>query len=71
MRSKEACDIAVGGWYWIYFVGPFAASFLVAEITNMMEWKVDDEDDASHEGTLPEMAPVTLGTAGEKENLKV
>eukprot|EP00527_Entomoneis_sp_CCMP2396_P009757 CAMPEP_0198136414 /NCGR_PEP_ID=MMETSP1443-20131203/55_1 /TAXON_ID=186043 /ORGANISM="Entomoneis sp., Strain CCMP2396" /LENGTH=304 /DNA_ID=CAMNT_0043797629 /DNA_START=201 /DNA_END=1115 /DNA_ORIENTATION=- len=43
MSSKDNCDIVFGPWWWIYYVGPFSAAFLVAEITALINWDVDDE----------------------------
>lgn len=42
MSSTGDCSAAVGSWYWIYWIGPFVASWLVAEVTDLMEWNVDE-----------------------------
>lgn len=42
MASSDGCDAAIGDWYWIYYIGPFLASFAVAEVTDLMEWDVDE-----------------------------
>ena len=51
MSTYDDCDDAMGDWYWIYFVGPFAASFLVAEVTNLMQMDVGDDNDEAGEDT--------------------
>ena len=43
MVSSAHCSQAVGSWYWIYYVAPFIAAFLVAEVTNIMAWEVEEE----------------------------
>lgn len=43
MSPDGNCEGAVGDWWWIYFVGPFVAAFLVAEITALINWDVEDE----------------------------
>ena len=42
MASSDECANAVGDWWWIYYVGPFVAAFLVAEITHLVNWDVED-----------------------------
>lgn len=44
MSSSGDCSAVVGSWYWIYWVGPFLASWLVAEVTALMEWNVEEYD---------------------------
>lgn len=44
MSSTGDCSATVGDWWWIYWIGPFAASWLVAETTALMRWNVDSED---------------------------
>ena len=41
----ERCSEVVGSWYWIYWIGPFAASFVVAELTTWLQMDVDDTGD--------------------------
>jgi len=38
------CSEVVGPWYWIYWIGPFLASFAVAEVTAWMECEVDGDN---------------------------
>ena len=42
--SGADCSAVMGDWYWIYFVGPFLAAFLVAEATTWMEMDVGDAE---------------------------
>jgi MIP family channel proteins len=44
--SDYSCSAVVGPWYWIYWIGPFMASWLVAEVTALMEWNVQEDEDA-------------------------
>ena len=37
-----ACDEVLGSWYWIYYVGPFLASWFVAELTSLMDMDVGE-----------------------------
>lgn len=37
MADSDMCSDVAGDWYWIYFVGPFLAAFLVAEVTLLMD----------------------------------
>lgn len=40
--TDDSCGAAaVGEYWWIYFVAPFLAAFLVAEISFLMHWDVD------------------------------
>lgn len=60
--ADDNCSGAVGDWYWIYFIGPFCASFVVAEITNLLELTVDGDDeevddDAAAGKKLPPSSP--------------
>jgi len=41
MTGKDSCDLVVDSWYWIYYIGPFLASYIVAEITNLMQMDVE------------------------------
>ena len=50
--SGADCDLVMGDWYWIYWVGPFAAAYAVAEMTLLMEMDVDGP--APEEGTKKE-----------------
>ncbi len=43
MSPDGDCDAVVGEWWWIYYIGPFCAAFLVAELTALINWDVDDE----------------------------
>lgn len=45
MSSYDECSDVAGDWYWIYYIGPFLASFFVAEVTNLMNTNVDDEEE--------------------------
>jgi hypothetical protein len=36
----------MGDWYWIYYAAPMLAAWLVAEVTALMQWNVDDDEDA-------------------------
>ena len=56
MVDGEFCDKATGPWYWIYFAGPFLASFLVAEVTNLLEWNVDEETTNQAVGEVVKMS---------------
>jgi len=40
--TGSRCDLVVGSWYWIYWIGPFLAAFVVAEITNLMQMEVEN-----------------------------
>ena len=51
MSTYENCSDSIGDWWWIYFVGPFMASLVVAEITNLLEINVDDEDEDEQSAT--------------------
>jgi len=42
--SGGDCDVAIQDWWWIYYIGPFVAAYLVAEITHLMNWEVDKEE---------------------------
>jgi aquaporin Z len=42
MSEEGDCIGVVGDWWWIYYIGPFLAAFLVAEITALIHWDVDD-----------------------------
>ena len=42
MSSKEDCKLAVGGWWWIYYIGPLLGALMVAEVTYLLEWNVDE-----------------------------
>lgn len=42
MSADGDCAAVVGDWWWIYYVGPFLAAFLVAELTALINWNVDD-----------------------------
>jgi len=44
MSRNGDCSSAIGESWWIYYVGPFVAAFLVAELTNLMNWDVDEDD---------------------------
>lgn len=46
------CSAVAGSWYWIYYVGPFLASYLVAELTLIMEMDVGDATDEPTEELL-------------------
>ena len=48
MESKDVCDQVVQSSYWIYYAGPFLASFFVAELTNLMAWEPDGEVEKEH-----------------------
>ena len=43
MRSSNLCDQVVQSSYWIYYIGPFLASLVVAELTNLMAWNPEVE----------------------------
>jgi len=45
MHSSTACDVVVQDAWWVYWVAPFLAAFLVAEVTNLMECECDEEDE--------------------------
>lgn len=43
--STGNCAEVVGDWWWIYYIGPFIAAYLVAEVTNLMNWEVDVDEE--------------------------
>lgn len=45
MSAEGDCGSVIGDWWWIYYVAPFLAAFLVAEITALMKWDVDSENE--------------------------
>lgn len=45
MSSTGDCSAVISSWYWIYWIGPFVAAWLVAEVTALMEWNVDEVED--------------------------
>lgn len=47
--GSEHCSNVVGSWWWIYWVGPFAAAFCVAEVTHLMDMDVGDDEPAGEE----------------------
>ena len=62
MTGKESCDLVVDSWYWIYYIGPFAASYVVAEMTNIMQCDVD--------GDFEESKAVEVDKSSEGDNVK-
>ena len=52
MYGDDCSAVADQGWYWIYYIGPFLASFAVAEVTLWMEWDVDGESDLQQSGAV-------------------
>lgn len=44
ISGNGECSQAIGEWWWIYYAGPFVAAFLVAELTNILNWDVDEDD---------------------------
>ena len=42
ISGNGECSQAIGEWWWIYYAGPCAAAFLVAELTNILNWDVDE-----------------------------
>jgi len=44
ISGNGACSQAIGEWWWIYFAGPFVAAFLVAELTNILNWDVGEDN---------------------------
>ncbi len=42
MSMTGDCEAAVGDWWWIYYMGPFVAALLVAELTSLLKWDVDE-----------------------------
>jgi hypothetical protein len=45
MSSTGKCDEVIASWYWIYWAGPLIAAWLVAEVTALMQWNVDEIED--------------------------
>eukprot|EP00544_Gedaniella_sp_CCMP2646_P013678 CAMPEP_0202496836 /NCGR_PEP_ID=MMETSP1361-20130828/21071_1 /ASSEMBLY_ACC=CAM_ASM_000849 /TAXON_ID=210615 /ORGANISM="Staurosira complex sp., Strain CCMP2646" /LENGTH=313 /DNA_ID=CAMNT_0049128265 /DNA_START=20 /DNA_END=961 /DNA_ORIENTATION=+ len=45
MSSTGKCDEVIASWYWIYWAGPLVAAWLVAEVTALMQWNVDEIED--------------------------
>ena len=57
--GSAACSVvANSNWYWIYYVGPALAAFVVAEITTMMEMDVEDTVVKQNTTLKEEEAPV-------------
>ena len=46
MSGGNCKTVTDGEWYWIYYVAPLSAAWLVAEVTDLMEWNVDEEVEA-------------------------
>ena len=46
MSSSGNCGAVTDSWYWIYFIGPFVASYVVAEVTTWMAMDVGEENEA-------------------------
>jgi len=42
------CFSQVQSSWWIYWIGPFLASFAVAEVTTWLEWDVDSTDEENN-----------------------
>ena len=60
-NSAECSAVANGSWYWIYYIAPAVAAFVVAEITTVMEMNVHEDmvvndkhmnDDVQEEGPI-------------------
>lgn len=45
MSSSGDCSAVIASWYWIYWIGPFVAAWLVAEVTTLMQWNVEEVQD--------------------------
>lgn len=45
MSNSGNCSEVITSWYWIYWAGPLIAAWLVAEVTALMQWNVDDIED--------------------------
>lgn len=45
MSKNGNCRQVVPNYWWIYFVAPFLASFVVAEITNLIDWAEADDSE--------------------------
>lgn len=42
-----SCDRVVHDTYWVYYIAPFVAAFVVAEVTTWMEYDPDAEEDGT------------------------
>ena len=56
MANSDACKAAAGDWYWIYYIAPLLAAFLVAEVTLVInceceETSTEGKDVADKEST--------------------
>ena len=57
------CSQVVGTWYWIYWIGPFAASLVVAEVTEWIHVSVEAEEaEELQEELKPEQAVKQVDT---------
>ena len=45
MSKDGNCEGAIGSWWWIYYIGPFVAAFLVAEAEALISWDVEEKKD--------------------------
>ena len=53
MGNSDLCSSVIGPWWWIYWVGPFLASYVVADITLWMSIDVDEDDHKKTDGDVP------------------
>lgn len=66
-KNQEDCEKVMGDWWYIYFVGPFIGAFLVAEITNLLRWNVEDE--RSEEAFAKALSPVKTMDEDEEDQM--
>lgn len=62
--SSVSCGDVIGSWWWIYFLAPLVAALMVAEISVLIEWDVENdnkeqssEENEHDEDTLSASAP--------------
>jgi len=55
-NDDDICSAVMGDWWYIYFIGPAVAAFLVAEITALIQWDVSSPEDM----TVLKMAPTAI-----------
>ena len=67
MGNSNLCSSVVGDWWWIYWVGPFLASYVVADITLWMAIDVDGDDHKKTDGDAPSKETSAQEAAIDKE----
>ena len=61
-NSEDCSAVANGSWYWIYYIAPAMAAFVVAEITTAMQMKVEEDRMVDkHMNAVPE-GPIVMDT---------